>query len=38
LALAHGVNKLSSDGFRVLFSSLNSRVLISSVGSLELSP
>jgi hypothetical protein len=38
LALSHSLNKLGTDYLGVLFSGLNSWVLISSIGSLELSP
>jgi hypothetical protein len=38
LAFSHSLNKLGTDNLGVLFSGLNSWVLISSIGSLELSP
>jgi len=38
LALAHGINELEADILTLLFSSLNSGVVISFIGSLELAP
>jgi hypothetical protein len=38
LAFAHGVDELSTDDFRFLFSCLDSRMILSLVCSLELPP